>query len=261
MATKFGLRDFFKAFSRAVRNPKQGLELFWRRLFPFGIKPKDPEAYRIGSWSYGRLTREPATQIFPGIERADVLLLRALDRDPWTSLDIQEALILCALVKFTEAKKIVEIGTFEGNTALNLAANTPPDALIITIDMPPDWNGRMGIKVPELKVNVTEGSKIGRQFEGTTYAEKIRQVFSDSADLDWNQLPGPFDLVFIDGCHDFVYVQKDTANALQSLRPGGLIVWHDYGMYEDVSRAVDEASQRMTVRAVRGTRLAVGFVE
>lgn len=261
MAKKSGQRDFLKSLSRAVKNPKQGLELFWRRLFPFGIKPKDPEAYRIGSWSYGRLPRESVTQIFPGIESVEVRLLRAFDRDPWTSLDSGEALILCALAKFSEAKKIAEIGTFEGNTALNLAANTAPEALIFTIDMPPDWSGHLEIKVPDIKVNVTEGSKTGRQFHNTEYAEKIRQVFSDSASLDWNQLPLPLDFVFIDGCHDYAYVQKDTSNALQSLRPGGLIVWHDYGMYEDVSRVVDETGRRISTRAIRGTRLAVGFVE
>ena len=261
MAIKSGPRDFHKILSRAVRNPKQGLELFWRRLFPFGIKPKDPEAYRIGSWSFGRLPREPVTQIFPGIKSVEVRLLRAFDRDPWTSLDSGEALILCALAKFSEAKKIAEIGTFEGNTALNLAANTAPDALIFTIDMPPDWNGHLGMKVPDIKVNVTEGSKIGVQFKDTEYVGKIRQILSDSASLDWNRLPVPLDLVFIDGCHDYAYVQKDTTNALQFLRPGGLIVWHDYGMYEDVSRVVDETGGKIPTRAVRGTRLAVGFVK
>lgn len=258
---KYGQRDFFKTFARAVKNPKLGVELFWRRLFPFGIKPKDPEAYRIGSWSFGRLPREPVTQVFPGIERIDVQLLRAFDRDVWTSLDSREALILCALAKLREARAIVEIGTYEGNTALNLAANTPDDALIYTIDMPSDWNGRMEMKVPELKINVTEGSGVGRQFKNTEYSKKIRQIYSDSASLDWSQLPVPVDFVFIDGCHDYSYVKKDTANALRCLRPGGLIVWHDYGMYKDVSRVVDETGRTITTRAIRGTRLAVGFVE
>ena len=258
---KLKLRDHFKTIGRAARNPKHGLELFWRRLFPFGIKPKDPEAYRIGSWSYGRLARESVTQIFPGIEDMDVRLFRAFDRDPWTSLDSGEALILCAIAKYRNAKKIVEIGTFEGNTALNLAANTPDNALVVTVDMPPDWNGRMEMKVRELKVNVTEASKIGKQFKNTDCAGKIQQVFSDSASLDWTQLPVPLDLVFIDGCHDYAYVKTDTANALQFLSKGGLIIWHDYGMYEDVSRVVDETGQTIPVKAIRGTRLAVGFVE
>lgn len=258
---KYRVQDNFKTLIRAAKHPVQGLELFWRRLFPFGIKPRDPEAYRIGSWSYGRLPREPVAKIFPGIESVDVCLLRAFDRDPWISLDNNEALILCALAKHFKTKKILEIGTFEGNTTLNLAANTAPDALIFTVDMPPDWDGKMKIKVPGLKVNVSERSKIGSQFQNTEYAGKIRQIFTDSANLDWSRLPLPLDLVFIDGCHDYAYVQKDTGNALRSIRPGGLVVWHDYGMYEDVSRVVDETGRKITTRAIRGTRLAVGFLE
>jgi hypothetical protein len=43
------------------------------------------------------------------------------------------------------------------------------------------------------------------------------------------------------------------------MKPGGLIVWHDYGMIEDVSRAVDEWSREtgISVSIVTGTRLAV----
>lgn len=258
---KYKMRNNFKILFGAAKQPVQGLKLFWRRLFPFGIKPKDPEAYRIGSWSYGRLPREPVGKIFPGIEQVDVCLQRAFDRDPWISLDNNEALILCALAKHLKAKKIVEIGTFKGNTALNLAVNTAPDALIYTVDMPPDWGGKMEIKVPGLKVNVSDGSRIGSHFHNSEYAGKIIQIFSDSASLDWGRFPLPLDLVFIDGCHDYAYVQKDTDNALRSLRPGGLIVWHDYGMYDDVSRVVDETSRKITTKAIRGTRLAVGFLE
>ena len=37
------------------------------------------------------------------------------------------------------------------------------------------------------------------------------------------------------------------------------LVWHDYGMLEDVSRAVDEVARRIKVRSIQGTRLAVRF--
>jgi predicted O-methyltransferase YrrM len=81
----------------------------------------------------------------------------------------------------------------------------------------------------------------------------------DSASLDWKLLEPPFDLIFIDGCHYFDYVKKDTENALQYLRPGGIVVWHDYGEFKDVSKVVDVTATQITVQAVRGTRLAVGW--
>jgi predicted O-methyltransferase YrrM len=253
------LREWIKIIPRAVKDPKQALEIFWRRLFPFGIKPKDPEAYRIGSWSYGSLPRLPINKIFPGIESADVSIIRAFDRDIWTSLDTQEVLILSAIVKFAKAKNILEIGTYDGNTTLNLAANTPADALITTIDLPPDWHGKLEIKVPELSVNVEERKRVGIQFKNSDYTKKIKQIYGDSAKIDWDGLSTPFDMILIDGCHHYEYVKLDTQNSLRCLKLKGLLIWHDYGMYKDVSKVVDETAKKMTVKAIRGTRLAVGF--
>ncbi len=79
-------------------------------------------------------------------------------------------------------------------------------------------------------MNITDPAITGAQFKNTMYAAKINQVFGDSTKLEWATLPGLFDLIFIDGCHAYDYVHQDTANALRYLRPGGLIVRHDYGM-------------------------------
>lgn len=42
-----------KELPKILRNPISALNLVWRRVFPFGIVPKDKETYRIGGWSYG----------------------------------------------------------------------------------------------------------------------------------------------------------------------------------------------------------------
>ncbi len=255
------LREVLQNIPKALRDPKHAIELFWRRIFPFGIRPKDAEAYRIGSWSYGNIPRVPIDEVFPGIEGVNVTIFRAFDRDLWTSLDTQEILVLSAVVKFTNALNILEIGTYNGNTTLNLAANSPDAAMVTTVDLPPDWDGKLALKVPELSMNVENRTKIGSQFENTKYAKKIKQIFSDSAKIDWSQLSTPFDIVFIDGCHYYEYVKMDTQNSLRHLKSGGILIWHDYGMYKDVSKVVDEAAKTIKVKAIRGTRLAVGFKE
>jgi len=249
------------AFGMLLKDPTRAVPLFWRRLFPFGIVPKDPQAYRIGSWSYGSLPRVEVTTAFPGIEAIDVIVPRAYDRVPNVSMDPLESLVLGTLVKFTGARRILEIGTYDGNTTLNLAANSPDDAAIVTVDLPPNWNkNNFESKVTETDLNITDPAVTGAQFKNTAFEGKINQVFGDSTKLDWATLPGPFDLVFIDGCHAYGFVHQDTANALRYCRPGGLIVWHDYGMLKDVSRVVDETARRIKVRALRGTRLAAAFV-
>jgi len=51
--------------------------------------------------------------------------------------------------------------------------------MITTVDLPPDWEGKLQLEVPELCVNVTQRSKIGAQFKGTKYEKKIRQIYCD----------------------------------------------------------------------------------
>lgn len=247
---------------KILKNPGQAVVLLWRRVFPFGIVPKDQEAYRIGSWSYGDLKRVPLTEAFKGIETVEISIKNAFDKDFYASMDLQEVFILCSIAKFVHAKKIIEVGTFDGNTTLNLAINSPADAHITTIDLPPDWKGDYEIKIPELYKNVTDRDTVGRQYkEHKECLPKITQVFGDSAKINWEEIGAPFDFVFIDGCHHYEYVLKDTQNALKHTVPGGIIVWHDYGMVKDVSQVVDQTAKSMNIYSIRGTRLAVGLVK
>ena len=210
------------------------------------------------------LQRRPLTEVFPGIESTSVTILRAYDREIGTSLDPVEVLVLSAIVKFIGAKHILEIGTFDGNSALNLAANCGPDGQVVTVDLPADFGeDELLLNVSAIDFNATESAKTGRQFIGTEYSSRIKQVLEDSAKLEWSSLPGrPFDLIFIDGCHTYEYVKSDTEKAITNLKPGGVLVWHDYGMMPEVSNAVDEIAHTRTIKisAIQGTRLAVGFL-
>jgi len=130
--------------------------------------------------------------------------------------------------------------------------------VITTVDLPPNWTGALTYHVPDVLDNFTGPASAAAQFRDTAYATKIRQVYGDSAAIDWTGLGGPFDLIFIDGSHYYDYVKSDTRNAFGCLAGDGCVVWHDYGMIEDVSRAVDEVASTVSVVAIRGTRLAVG---
>ncbi len=204
-------------------------------------------------------------EILPESRVVDVCLPRAFDRKYGTSITAEEACQLAAIVKCVGARQILEIGTYDGNTTLILAANCDTVGRVTTVDLPPDFDletERSSLVYAEGEVNLTPRDEVGRQYRGHPLEVRIQQVFGDSAALDWGAFGGPFDLIFIDGCHSEHYVDSDTRNALAQLAPNGAIVWHDYGMIPDVSKVVDRiARQRKDLRvsALEGTRLALGM--
>ena len=113
---------------------------------------------------------------------------------------------------------------------------------VVTVDLPPDFvmAKQDSLTYSDVELNLTQRDQLGRQYQGHRLSARIRQVYGDSAALDWNSFGGPFDLVFIDGCHSEVYVSSDSRNAMNHLAPGGVIVWHDYGMIPAVSNVVDQ---------------------
>lgn len=242
---------------KAARNPVRAVRLLWPRFSPFTATTGDPAWRRQTRWSFGTLEREPLASVFPGIETTEVRIPHAFDRDDLLSMIPSEVMTLAAMVRFLQPRRVLQIGTFEGNTTLQLAANSPSDARVVTVDLPSDWDGEYARPVSAIDANTTPGSR-GSQLRNSGLERKVRQIFEDSAKLDWKGI-GPFDFILIDGCHTYDYVVSDTRQALEVISPGGVIVWHDYGMLEDVSRAVDETSKTMAVRAIEGTRLAVGF--
>src|SRR5207237_5738511 len=107
-----------------------------------------------------------------------------------------------------QADAALEVGTYDGNTALLLAANRSTDGRVVTIDLPPDFTAtrQAQLAFADGELNLTDRNQLGRQMRSHPLAVRIRQVYGDSADLDWAALGGPFDLVFIDGCHSEAYV-------------------------------------------------------
>jgi predicted O-methyltransferase YrrM len=243
-----------KKFFREVKSPADAVTYCSRVLLPV-----DPHVRQCHSWIWGKLPRVELKNALPGIEQTPVLILEAYNRALGITLEIEEVASLLAIVKFSGAKKVFEIGTFDGGTALNLAANTPDDAQIVTLDLPPDWNGDFSSNTPRALRNITNRTTVGQRFLDTPQQKKITQVFGDSSTIDWTKLPVPFDIVFIDGCHYYDYVAKDTQNALKYVGLGGLVIWHDYGYVKDVSDVVDETAAKIRVSAIAGTRLAIGF--
>lgn len=213
-------------------------------------------------WWHGKLDRENIRNIFPSAQGIDITIKNAEKPDPQWSLTLYELNCLLLAERAIGASRVLEVGTYDGNTALNMAANLPADGTLVTIDLPPEGDDPdLAFNVDQKLRNVSGRHVVGREFRDRPESCRIRQVLGDSAKLDWTTLGGPFDLAFIDGCHAYDYVKSDTANVLSVMRPGGVVMWHDYTSIGDVARAVDEFQHRFTnLVAVQGTRLAVATV-
>ncbi len=106
------------------------------------------------------------------------------------------------LVRFSGAKRILEIGTFSGYSALSMAENLPPEGELHTVD----------IEARDYTANFWQKSP---------HSHKI--VFHQGAALDIvPTLPGHFDLIFIDADKENYSPYLDLA--LARLSPRGAVV-------------------------------------
>jgi predicted O-methyltransferase YrrM len=202
-----------------------------------------------------KLRPVPLGSIIPAADRlAGALALEQPQaRRRGTSLELDELVVLLSIVRATGARRVVEVGTFNGHTALNVAANLPADGTVVTIDLPPEGSprGPAGTALP-----TDYGARV---YDGHPAAARIRQVLADSATLDWQSLGGPFDLAIIDGDHSSPMVASDTRGVLSVLAPGGIVLWHDYE-WRTVARVVDRAvAAGEQIAWVAGTRFAIGI--
>jgi len=171
-----------------------------------------------------------------------------------------ELFCLGAIARASGARHIFEIGTFDGATTLQLALNTPPDALIYTLDLPAeDVDRTRNPLLPQERAYALKPAS-GSRFRGTPAQDKIRQLYGDSAAFSAEAFAGRMDLVFVDGSHAREYVRSDSALARAMARPGGWIVWHDYGVWPDVAAVLDELAGEMPLVRLEATTLVVGRV-
>lgn len=112
--------------------------------------------------------------------------------------------LLKMLVQMTQAKRVLEVGTFSGYSAICLAEGLPDDGLLYTFE-----------------INDEQEDFTRPWIEGSAVANKIRFIIGDAI-AEAPRLGITFDLVFIDG-DKRTYVETYEM-ALSVLRQGGFIV-------------------------------------
>lgn len=174
---------------------------------------------------------------------------------------LSELGILAALAAdCADGTNIFEIGTFDGRTTLNLALNAPDGCRIYTLDLPPDQPTVFSAAPGER--HMIDKPRPGSRYEAYGEIEpravgRIKQLLGDSAAFDYSPFRESCSLVFVDGSHALDYVKSDTRAAMSMAHRGGVVVWHDYGIWKDVTQALDELEQheRCGLRNIAGTSL------
>ena len=156
--------------------------------------------------------------------------------------------------------EIMEIGTFDGRTALNLAINAPAGVPIATLDLPADQPSALAIEQSERRYvdKPAPGARLRNcRDPWRADAGRVVQLQGDSATFDWSPYLGRAGLVFVDGSHAYDYAKKDSETAMRLVRPGGTVLSHDYGVWPGVTRALDEleAARRLGLVNVRASSL------
>ena len=196
--------------------------------------------------------RVPVEELFPQV--LSVVAETKLLRPNGYNLSWEEIVTLSHLVKALAPRRIFEFGTFDGRTTLHLALNSPADAQVTTIDIV-RGSFDFGADTPYFK-KVT----VGECFADSPVGGKITMLTADTRKLDVAPYRGQQDLVFVDADHFYDGVINDSHKAFEMVRPGGVIVWHDYLMIDDVTRALIHLAKDRdlkNLKNLKGTTLVV----
>lgn len=159
------------------------------------------------------------------------------------NIGLDELLVIVELIQSYQPLVCFEIGTFDGRTTLNMAANTSEEAVIYTLDLPRAEMRHTAFPLDPSDLDVVDKDTSGIRFHSTEWKRKIRQLYGDSATFDYRPYIGKIDFVFVDGSHTYQYALSDSQIALQLLRDGkGVILWHDYTTWPGVHKAINALS-------------------
>lgn len=129
---------------------------------------------------------------------------------------------LLRAVRELKPRRLLEIGTANGGTLFLLTRVSPPDAQIVSVDLPggPFGGDRNEWKHPIWRAFATEKQTITLLRANSHDTETLQAVKRELAGQ-------PLDFLMIDGDHSYTGVKMDFEMYSSLVRPGGLIAFHD----------------------------------
>jgi Methyltransferase domain len=202
----------------------------------------------------GRLPVVELGAILSGAPSISLHRLRCVDGN----VSLYEQMCIAALAADKQPQCAVEIGTFNGNTTMQIAANVPENAVVFTLDLPVDQTIGPESLDNEDEKYVASGQRKNRVYARMPLRSRIRELFGDSVTFDFDAaLEGrKIDFVFIDASHSYENVKRDTENILPRLADSAIVLWHDYQpFWHGVCRYLNELSRTLPIKQIGGTLL------
>jgi len=171
-----------------------------------------------------------------------------------------ELFILVSIVAAMNPKNLLEIGTFDGNTTLQLAINASASANVHTIDLPDEGAVTDTPILQDDLAFVFDEHKKMRKYLNSPVEDKVVQHFGDSTNYDFGLFckKGPIDFCFIDGGHSYECVKSDTENVLKVISQDAVVLWHDYNPNcPGVFKFLNELSSNLPLKHIIGTSLVI----
>jgi predicted O-methyltransferase YrrM len=161
---------------------------------------------RLGSMQVSKKTADPADAVLREIEEMG-------KKSFIPSIGPVKGKILAEIVRKHKPRKILEIGSLYGYSAILIAKNSPANAEITTVEKNPE-----------------HARKTEQNVERAKLESQIKVIQGDAMEI-LSTLPGPFDLVFLDA-EKTQYL--DYLKAVENkLHQGSVVVADNVGVFAD----------------------------
>jgi hypothetical protein len=185
-----------------------------------------------------RIESVPVQTLFPAIDfTRSPEILHLMPRD--LGVMPHELMILAHVIRHLRPERVIEFGTAEGRTALNIAHHLPADSEVVTLDFAP----------------IPGQNDVGYYYWDHPAKTKIKQIFSDVGLWDSAPYSASAEIVFCDACDQQPCLSAEAAQAFTVVKPGGVIFRHDYLTAEGPTLFWNELAQELPIRHIQDTAL------
>lgn len=135
-----------------------------------------------------------------------------------------------------ENSKILEIGVFKGEFSNKLLSRNPKELYLVDIWLGSwgsgDKDGNNHVNIDNMEFTYLDIYK--KYIEDS----RVHVVRSNSTLFLQNWYKDYFDVIYVDGDHEYSAVYSDMVNSLGVIKNGGLLMGHDY--HHQIKQAVDK---------------------